>query len=52
MDLVGLRIPITDGHVVETETEGLSVIRLCVPLAQVLEENSAMPELPDAMGSH
>mgnify|MGYP007100236721 CR=1 FL=1 len=30
--------PITEGHVVETETDGLSVITLCVPLAHVLDE--------------
>ena len=42
----------TAGQEVETETEGLSVIRLCVPFAQAFDEYSAMPELPEVMGSH
>ena len=36
----------------ETETDGLSVIALCAPLAQVLDEKSAMPEFPDAIDCH
>ena len=42
----------TEGHSVETAADGLSKIAQRFPLAQVFDVKSAMPELPDAIGSH